>query len=223
MARHALGLLLSSSAAVAQGELPPLGGSPSLPVAAEAFPLTREDLASRAELIVHGTVESISIVRDVTNQFDERSFTAVLLVDRVERGDGLAPGIRLNVEYWRRHPLVELASESVGGYSPLPWQGSQAWLFARRDVDDPTRVVPLLPNGWVPDDDRPIDPDGTYGGTLVMTRDERTRSLLPWAIPLFAAAGAVMAASLKAGPQSRGAMLLLAAGLAVAAAALTLW
>ena len=216
-------LLVSPATAVAQGQLPPLGGSPDLPIAVEAFPLTREDLASRAEVIVHGTVESISIVRDVTNRFDERSFTAILLVDRVERGEGVAPGDRLTIEYWRRQPLVEGASESVGGYSPLPWQGGEAWVFARRDVEDPSRLTPLLPNGWSPDEERPSDPQGIYGGTLALTRDDRTASLLPWAIATFVAAAAVGVASTKAGPQSRSAMLLLAAGLVVAGAALMFW
>lgn len=216
-------LLIPPAIAEAQGQLPPLGGSPDLPIAVEAFPLTREDLASRAEVIVHGTVESISIVRDVTNRFDERSFTAILLVDRVERGEGVAPGDRLTIEYWRRQPLVEGASESVGGYSPLPWQGGETWVFARRDVEDPSRLTPLLPNGWSPDEERPSDPQGIYGGTLALTRDDRTASLLPWAIATFVAAAAVGVASTKAGPQSRGAMLLLAAGLVVAGAALMFW
>ena len=218
--------LLSTTAwalAAPQGELPPLGGSPDLPIAVEAFPLSREALAERAEVIVHGTVESISIVRDVTNRFDERSFTAVLLVDRVERGEGIAPGDRLTIEYWRRQPLVDVVSDSVGGYVPLPWKGDSAWLFARREVDETSRLIPLLPNGWIPDDERQLDSDGLHGGTLVLTRDDRTASLLPWAIVCFVGGGVIGAAATKAGPQSRGAMLLLAAGLAVAGAAMMFW
>ncbi len=218
--------LLSTTAwalAAPQGELPPLGGSPDLPIAVEAFPLTREALAERAEVIVHGTVESISIVRDVTNRFDERSFSAIVLVDRVERGEGIAPGDRLTIEYWRRQPLVESASDSVGGYSPLPWKDSEAWVFARRVVEDPARLTPLLPNGWAPDEERPADPQGVYGGDLTLTRDDRTASLLPWAIVCFVGGGVIGAAATKAGPQSRGAMLLLAAGLAVAGAAMMFW
>lgn len=213
----------SSTSATPQGSLPPLAGSPDLPMAIEAFPLSREGLAARAEIIVHGTVESISIVRDVTNRFDERSFTATLLVDRVERGEGVSPGDRLTIEYWRRQPLVEVASDSVGGHAPIPWQGDQAWVFARRDADDPNRFTPLLPNGWNPDEARPMDAQGTFGGVLIMTRDGRTASLLPWAIATFLAAVAVGFASIKAGPQSRGAVLLLAAGLVVAGAALLIW
>ncbi len=220
-----LGLLVTASPvnAAPQGPLPPLGGSSDLPIAIEAFPLTREDLASRAEVIVHGTVESISIVRDVTNLFDERSFTAILLVDRVERGEGVAPGDRLTIEYWRRQPLVEGASGSVGGYAPLPWQGGEAWVFARRDVEDPSQFIPLLPNGWTPDEDRFMDPQGLYGGTLVLTRDDRTASLLPWAIACFVGGCVVGLASMKAGPQSRSAMLLLAAGMATAGVAMIFW
>ena len=172
---------------------------------------------------MHGTVESISIVRDVTNRFDERSFTAVLLVDRVERGEGIAPGDRLTIEYWRRQPLVDVVSDSVGGYVPLPWKGDSAWLFARREVDETSRLIPLLPNGWIPDDERPLDSDGLHCGTLVLTRDDRTASLLPWAIVCFVGGGVIGAAATKAGPQSRGAMLLLAAGLAVAGAAMMFW
>ncbi|MGA1057707.1 MAG: hypothetical protein ACO3Y3_08420 [Phycisphaerales bacterium] len=220
-----IAMLLAASSAPAspQGPLPPLGGSPELPIATEAFPLTREDLASRAEVIVHGTVESISIVRDVTNRFDERSFTAILLVDRVERGDGVAPGDRVAIEYWRRQPLVEGASDSVGGYAPLPWQGETAWVFARGDVENPERLIPLLPNGWAPDADRPMDPEGTFGGRLDAVRDERTASLLPWSAVAIAASVVIGIASMKAGPQSRGAMLLLAAGLMAAGVALAFW
>lgn len=214
---------IAATAAVSIAEPPPLAGSANRPIAVEAFPLTREDLASRAEVIVHGTVESIAVERDLNNLFDERSFTAILLVDRVERGEGIAPGDRLSVEYWRRQPLAEGASDSVGGYWPLPWKGDETWVFARRDVENPSRLTPLLPNGWEPDETRASDPDGLYGGTLGMVRDDRTASLLPWAIAAFAGAGLVAIVSLKAGPQSRGAMLLLAAGLAAAGAALAMW
>lgn len=216
-------LLSATAAASPQEPLPPLGGSAELPVATEAFPLTREDLAARAEVIVHGTVESISIVRDVTNRFDERSFTAILLVDRVERGEGVAVGDRLTVEYWRRQPLVAAAIESVGGYAPLPWQGATAWVFARRDTESPERLTPLLPNGWSPDEDRAADPEGTYGGRIDAVRDGRTASLLPWSIAALAASAVVGIAATKASPQSRGAMLLLAAGLIVAGVALAFW
>jgi hypothetical protein len=202
-------LAASSAPASPQGPLPPLGGSPDLPIATEAFPLTREDLASRAEVIVHGTVESISIARDVTNRFDERSFTAILLVDRVERGDGVEPGDRVAIEYC--------------GYAPLPWQGETAWVFARRDVENPERLIPLLPNGWAPDADRPMDPEGTFGGRLEAVRDDRTASLLPWSVVAIAASVVMGLASMKAGPQTRGAMLLLAAGLLSAGVALAFW
>jgi hypothetical protein len=205
------------------GVLPPLGGAPELPIPIEAFPLTREDLAARAEVIAYGTVEAISIVRDITNHFDERSFTAILIVDRVERGEGVAPGDRLTIDYWRRQPLVEDASESVGGYAPLPWQGEKAWVFARRDVGNPERLTPLLPNGWAPDSDRPMDPEGTFGGRIEAVRDERTASLLPWSLAALAASVVIGVASLKSGPQSRGAMLLLAAGLMLAGVALAFW
>jgi hypothetical protein len=216
-------MLLPSEATTAQAPLPPLGGAPGLPVATEAYPLTREDLAARAEVIVHGTVESISIVRDVTNQFDERSFSAMLLVDRVERGEGIAPGDRVTVEYWRRRPLAEGVRDAVGGYAPLPWQGDSAWVFARRDAENSGPLMPLLPNGWVPDEERASDPDGIFGGSILLVRDERTTSLLPWSLVLLAASVLVFLASVKAGPQSRGAMLLLAAGLVVAGAALAFW
>jgi hypothetical protein len=206
-----------------QAPLPPLAGSPDLPRPTEAIPLTPESLASRAEVIVHGTVESISIVRDVTNLFDERSFTAILVVDRVERGEGLAPGDRLTIDYWRRRPLVADASDSVGGYAPIPWQGGSAWVFARRDAEAPERLTPLLPNGWIPDEDRDADPEGTYGGIIEEVRDNRIASLFPWSLVAFAGAATVGVASLKAGPQSRGPMLLLALGMAVAGAALAFW
>ncbi len=216
-------LLVAATTTASQSPLPPLGGSSDLPVASEAFPLTQEDLASRAAVIVHGTVESITIVRDVTNFFDERSFTAVLLVDRVERGEGLSPGDRVNVEYWRRQPLVEGSSGSVGGYAPLPWEGSTAWLFARRDTEAPGALAPLLPNGWVPDDDRGADPEGTYGGRIDAVRDHRTPSLLPLSFAAFGASAIMGLVATRAGPQSRPAMLLLAAGLLAAGAALAFW
>jgi hypothetical protein len=206
-----------------QGALPPLAGTPGRPISNEAFPLSQEDLAARAEVIVHGTIESISIVRDVTNLFDERSFTAVLRVDRVERGEGIAPGDRLRVEYWRRQPLVASASESVGGYAPLPWKDTTVWLFARRETEGAGNLAPLLPNGWVPDEDRAADPEGLLGGEIVAVRDNRTVSLLPWSFVPLVASAVLGLAAIKAGPQSRGPMLLLAAGLAAAGLALAVW
>ncbi|MGA1393537.1 MAG: hypothetical protein ACO38W_10310, partial [Phycisphaerales bacterium] len=71
--------------------------------------------------------------------------------------------------------------------------------------------------------ERASDPDGIFGGSILLVRDERTTSLLPWSLVLLAASVLVFLASVKAGPQRRGAMLLLAAGLVVAGAALAFW
>ncbi|MFM1890131.1 MAG: hypothetical protein RLZZ565_888, partial [Planctomycetota bacterium] len=62
-----------------------------------------------------------------------------------------------------------------------------------------------------------------FGGRLEAVRDDRTASLLPWSVVAIAASVVMGLASMKAGPQTRGAMLLLAAGLLAAGVALAFW
>lgn len=185
--------------------------------------LRREELAGRAEYILHGTVESISIIRDLSNRFDEWSYSAVYRIDRVEQGIDVAPEERVTVEYWWRRPMEDASRDAVDGFGPLPRVGTTAWLFARRAPENPEVLVPILPNGWEPDEPTTADPERLYGGTLIQTRDVRTTSLAPlgWAVVVMAVGIAV--ASGKFGPQNRPAVLLLAIGVAVAGAALVIW
>lgn len=189
----------------------------------ETPPMTREELAGRAEYILHGTVESISVIRDLSNRFDEWSYSAVYRIDRVEQGFDLAPEDRVTVEYWWRRPLGDESRDAVDGFGPLPYVGTTGWLFARRAPENPEVLVPILPNGWEPDEPTAADPELLYGGTLIQTRDVRTTSLAPlgWAVIVMAVGIAV--ASMRVGPQNRPAVLLLAIGVAVAGAALVIW
>lgn len=189
------------------------GIAAQVPPMAEASPLSNEELAARATIVVHGTVESIDIERVLNNLYDDRSYEAVLLLDRVERGEELEPGDRVRVRYWRRAALDPSAASSVAGFLPLPQVGTEAWLFATSN-DDGTQT-PILPNGWNPDVDVPVDPTGLYGGRESSLRDQRTASLVPWAVAMLALSAVVGAFSVRAGPQHRAAVILVAAGIAV--------
>jgi len=187
----------------------------------EAAALPNEELASRADVVVHGTIESIAIERGLSNLFDDRTYTATLVVDRVERGEDVESGSRLEVRYWRRDALDESVTDSVAGYMPLPTVGASTWLFASPEEDG--TYTPVMPNGWNPDIDAAPDPTGLYGGTVTVVRDQRTGSLTPLAIGLLAAAAGIGAASLRVGPQSRSAVLLVAGGIAVSGLILLIW
>ena len=189
--------------------LAPAGGQSQM---VEAPPLSNEALADRANVIVHGRVESIAVERVLSNLFDDRSYVATFVVDRVEQGLALEPGARLEVRYWRRAAFDESAADSVAGFLPLPSVGAESWLFATEGEDGV--FAPVMPNGWQLDSEPTVDPTGLYGGTETFVRDQRTGSMTPWAIGMFAASLAIGAAALRVGPQSRPAVLLVAAGVA---------
>ena len=189
---------------------------------AEAPPLSNEELAARADVVVHGVVESIVIERVLSNLFDDRSYLATFRIDRVERGEDLEDGSRIEVRYWRRDALDDSVLTSVAGFTSLPSVGETAWLFANRDEADGT-LVPVMPNGWRPDEERPPDPTGLYGGVERVVRDQRTGSMTPLAFGLLAIAAGIGAGALRAGPQTRPAVLLLAAGVAISGVILLVW
>jgi hypothetical protein len=112
-------------------------------------------------------------------------------------------------------------TDSVAGYMPLPEVGAASWLFASRGDDDD--YAPIMPNGWNPDVETGPDPTGLYGGTETIVRDQRTGSMTPWAIGMLAVSVLVALTSLRAGPQSRAAMLLVAAGVALSGVILLVW
>lgn len=201
-------------------------GVPSAPAVAqwtmaEATPLSNEELADRAEVVVHGTVEAIDIERVLSNLFDDRTYLATFVVDRVERAEDIEPGDRIRVRYWRRSALDGSVTDSVAGYMPLPEVGAASWLFASGGDDDD--YAPIMPNGWNPDVATGPDPTGLYGGTETIVRDQRTGSMTPWAIGMLAVSVLVGLTSLRAGPQSRAAMLLVAAGVALSGVILLVW
>lgn len=189
-----------------------LNETPSLP---------NEELARRAEVVVHGTVEALDIERVLSNLFDDRTYTAEFVVDRVELGAELEPGSRIEVRYWRRDALATSVTDSVAGYMPLPAVGTSSWLFATAN-DDGT-YTPVMPNGWSPDVEIAPDPTGLYGGKESVVRDQRTGSMTPWAIGMLAVSVAIGVVALRIGPQSRPAVLLVAAGVALSGVILLVW
>jgi hypothetical protein len=70
-------------------------GVPSAPAVAqwtmaEAPPLSNEELADRAEVVVHGTVEAIDIERVLSNLFDDRTYLATFVARTSSRVIGSA-------------------------------------------------------------------------------------------------------------------------------------
>ena len=193
------------------------------PTGSESGVLSAEELAGKADAIVHGTLQSIEVDQLLTDGYDEWNYRGVFQVDRVESGEGISVGDRLPVLYWRRSVRDGASPHVFPGYWPLPRVGESAWLFANRTRDFGGELTPLIPNGWVPDDAASADPSSLYGGELVLTIDNRSASVLPFSFGLFAAGGLTLLLSVRLQPISRPPAVMLAGGLFLAGSVLLLW
>jgi hypothetical protein len=192
-----------------------------LPVS--AGPMSQEDLASRAEVIVYGRIEAIEIEREITDRFDERGFRARFVIDRIETSEALSVGQEVRVDYWYREDLSATGGSTSTGYWPLPHVGDMAWLFARAAPENPEILNPLMPNGWVPDQVRPADEFRRFGGVVVVEIDRRRAPLWPFGIALVVAALPPAAWSLRPTSQSKGPLRLLSLGLLFTGVVMLFW
>jgi hypothetical protein len=126
-------------------------GACLLPLAAfaELPPLSPEEQASTAAVIVTGRVKSVkhrTVRREGKADFVDDQATVAFQVEKVLKGTKIRPREVIQVHYWRAERRPQAWAGPGGQSEPLK-VGTRARLFLKREG----RTLDLLiPNGWVP-------------------------------------------------------------------------
>lgn len=106
---------------------------------------SEQELEKRASHIVAGKLRTVyrSVSRD--QQYETTDGLAELMIDGVEKGDGLKPGEVVFARFWNQHWIGKGLPPpgSTGHYVPKP--GSQVRAYLERAKDGTFEVI--LPNG----------------------------------------------------------------------------